>query len=205
MPVTLTFVHPTLEVSVQSAVAAVSCVQMVVSARTDMRPMNRGLHDDVNAVDLATIAVGKQLADAAQAGESLDFALTKALQDVVAGADVLSIVAEFYRNFADLATAVDVPQVTTGKPLFDAAAGSDAATITAGKALADTATSSEAQRFVVGKGLADIAASVDAAAIATTKATSDAAKATDAGMVRMTDYADITYFESDFVGTSQPF
>jgi hypothetical protein len=214
MALTLTFVHPALEVSVQDLaatstyvqpVAGVAAVLLAISARTDSRPMNFTMFDDVNAIDMATIAVGKQLADGVLAGEGLELVLTKALQDVAAAADVLAIVAQFFRTFADLATGTDSAQLTTGKALGDAVTGADAAQLTAGKNLTDTAASSDATTLSTGKALAEAVTGTEVTTMATTKATSDTATAADPGFLFMTDYADITYFASDFVGTSQTF
>ncbi|WP_426106366.1 hypothetical protein [Massilia sp. TSP1-1-2] len=143
MALTLTFIHPALEVSVMDAQATstyvqptvgVAAVLMAVSAYTNARPMNFEYFDAVNATDLATIAVGKALADAGAAADAaLQLIVGKALQDTAAGSDVMSRVAQFYRTFADSATS------------------------------------------------------------------------TASASIRMTDYADLTYFEADYVGTSITF
>lgn len=74
------------------------------------------------------------------------------------------------------------------RPLSDAATADDALQITVGKVLQDTSNASDAAPvFAVGKGITDSTIS------------------SDSGFLRMTDYADITYFEADFVGSSRTF
>ncbi|WP_017879732.1 hypothetical protein [Janthinobacterium sp. CG3] len=206
MALTLTFIHPALEVSVQVPVAGVSAVVLAASAALDSRSLNRTLFDGVNAVDLATIAVTKRLADIAVASNAIPvFILSKVFQDAAVSSDVVAIVAQFFRAFADVASSTDVALITSGKELADTGSASDSVTTLTGKALADVTTAADALNVSSTKAAADAATATDAVQAGVTKAINDTASAIESALLFMTDYADITYFAADYVGSSRTF
>ena len=207
MLLTLSFVHPALVVSSQTPIAATSCVVIAVDAAVETRGLNKGLFDGVNALDLATMAIGKRLADMAVSGNPAPvFRLTTALQEIAVSDDVIAIVAQFFRTFDDVASATDRPLITSGKELADVVACSESVSLQAGKALADAATSADALNISSTKAVADAVAAGESMQSVFGQAASDTVAATATGVLFITNYPqDITYFAADYVGISRYF
>ncbi|MET3134955.1 hypothetical protein AAKU55_005258 [Oxalobacteraceae bacterium GrIS 1.11] len=206
MALSLSFVHPALEVSVQVPVATTTTVAMVASAVTDSRGMNRMLSDRINAIDLAAIALVKGLADAAMAGNPQPvLGIAKPLQELMMAGDMMATVCQFFRDFTEVASSSEAAQFMTGKTLADAAAASDGTEIVTGKVCSDAASSSDVMQLTGTKALADTVAAAELAQMNVNKAASDSAIAADTGRLLMSDYGDFSYFADDFVGISTIF
>ena len=152
-------------------------------ARDFVRP---GVVDGFSASDLAQLTpikvlsdlVGKSDAATVDAGKA---ASSTALTSESATRHMDRVLSELPLSPADLVT-FSLAKVST-----DSASTSDDADLSVGKLLTESFLGSDSAIKSSGKGLLDTSASGDA------------------GNLRMTDYADITYFAQDYVGTSVSF
>ena len=137
------------------------------------------------ATDLAAVTTGKTLADVLSGSDILVRSVDKSLADSGNTADSETLTVS--KTLADFAVFSDILTTSTVKPLQDTALLSDLAAKNLSRNLTDSVTIAEVSSREPGKGLSDSAAT------------------SESGLLRKTDYADITYFAEDYVGSSLTF
>ena len=160
--------------------------------------------DSIATSDSPVLSLQKAEADSAPASDlisSID--ASKAITDSQGVAD--SQVLEFSKITSDAAQTQDFAISQIDKPASDLLAVADNAYASVQKLLTESQTVADAVTTLFGTSFSDAQSLTDASVIGVTKNLSDLSSATEAGLLRMTDYADITYFAEDFIGTQTTF
>jgi hypothetical protein len=131
----------------------------------------------------------------------------KGTTDIAAVTDVIYILIEAVREFADTAAAFDAAAVQFGKALTDAtAAAQDSVALAPNKGLSDESFFTDLVNRNSSKGLSDNSQVIDSTAFGLETVKKESALVSDTGMVRIQGYAeDFSYFAGDYVGISQTF
>ena len=172
------------------------------------------LIDQIAALDALTTTLVKQLSDTvvvidnadANSGDGLEYTDVKPSSDLVGATDLA--VATLVKQLADAVSLTDALQQVVTKVLADAATATEQAFLELGRPLADSATATDVldRVFAANRTASDSALTSDVlASIDVSKLLTDAASAVSSGSLRMTDYADITYFAEDYVGSTRTF
>lgn len=163
----------------------------------------------------------KTLADSALSSETVAKCFSRGLTDSASKSDSSSL--EVGKSFAEVLAGSEIVVRGVAKQVSDTAASSDSASRSFDKALSDTPVTGDLKTFSLAKVAVDSASTTDSAVRSFSKATTDAitkadsasigagkavtdtVSKSDSGDLRMTDYADITYFAQNYVGTSVTF
>lgn len=183
----------------------------------------------VTAADSSYLTIIKNLEDFVEAVESIEvYNQGNDKFDLVAAVDQLTISLQFLRSFEHAVATDDVAALSLTKNITDAVTaveGDFAAVVANLQSPTDIAAVGEALTFNVSKSLEDTPLAADSISIQTLLAFTDFVSVTDnlqfegsneqfygdqlsvgdSGSLLMQDYADITYFASDYVGTSRTF
>jgi hypothetical protein len=114
------------EVSYVLPVAAISYIDMKLTASLDVLNKNPYVSDTQVVIDKAVLAVAKQFSDSFSTADAITgkvFGLNKA--DSISFIDALVVVITFIRDFADAASVSDAVAVDTAKALFDSVGNTD--------------------------------------------------------------------------------
>jgi hypothetical protein len=114
------------EVSYVLPVAAISYIDMKLTASLDVLNKNPYVSDTQVVIDKAVLAVAKQFSDGFSTADAITgkvFGLNKA--DSISFTDALVVVITFIRDFADAASVSDAVAVDTAKALFDSVGNTD--------------------------------------------------------------------------------
>jgi hypothetical protein len=142
--------------------------------------------------------------DTASASDSAEIRPNKGLADLVAHAEILAYAVE--KNTTDAATSSEAHTRRTDKVLAEfPLSAADISTFSLAKVAVDGVGASDALTLAVARVATDTATGSDAASKTTGKALTDTSATSDSGHLRMTNYADITYFAQDFVGITLNF
>jgi hypothetical protein len=142
----------------------------------------------------------------ANSGDGLEYTDVKPAADLVGLSDTAT--SELSKVVQDAITPLETLASVFNKPFIDQSSTTDEAQAAFIKALAHTCTAEDALSYVFDayRVIADSILTTDLlASIDTFKLLTDAAGAVSSGSLRMTDYADITYFAEDYVGISATF
>lgn len=192
--------------------------------------IEKQITDAVTAIDAITsliVGSARNEADSAGTTDILAFAVEKLIQDPVLATDVLDRVVSYFRDYTDTANAVDalsfamqlefsdsvnvsdVLQIVNDVPVSntDSLSLSDQAAYQFTKAAIDSLVVTDEILVVPIKGFDETVGATDFIVITTglSKELFESLTAGDSGLLFMTDYADITYFAEDYVGTSRTF
>lgn len=210
-----TQITPVIELTYVSPLLDVVYLNPVVAVTIDERGLNKYARDSVNEIDSATIEFGKGILDVANPIDDLAIGLSKLLADIGYTEDEISLSIGYIRAFAETVDPLDSVANTVGKALADSQSTSDAiGSFDIEKILSDTATlvdfaslsDGDGLEYILGKGITDATTdTTDSSTLSFDKALTEELAGTDAGALRMTDYADITYFAEDYVGSSRTF
>ena len=168
------------------------------------------LTDTTTAVEQAFLELGRPVSDAVSSSDMFDrvFAAARTYADSVLQTEVLAL--DNTKPQSDIYTATDTFNRVFNANLApsDSQGTTDSARFDATKAVADTYAASDVFDRIFAANLTasdsfltlDVLASIDVSKLLT-----DAANAVSSGSLRMTDYADITYFAEDYVGSTRTF
>jgi len=141
------------------------------------------------------------VADAAAVSDVATRATAKSFTDLVAAAEI--VVRGVAKNLTDSAQSSETLTRRTDKALSEfPLSAADLRTFSLAKVATDTATTGDSAVRSVGRVAADAVSQTDAATKNTGKALADTSATSDSGSIRKTNYADITYFAQDYVGTT---
>ena len=143
------------------------------------------------------------VASAAVATDSAAVTTGKTLADVLSKSDIL--VRDVGKSLADSANTADSETLAVSKTLADSAVFSDFLVTSTAKALQDTALLSDLAAKNLSRNRSDSVTIVEVSSREPGKGLSDSAATSESGLLRKTDYADITYFAEDYVGSSLTF
>lgn len=170
----------------------------------------KALTDAVVVSELALLELGRPLADSTTATEQLDrlFNAVRAYSDSVSQSETLAFGST--KPIADTSTPTDSFDrvFTANLAPADNQLVADSYVFDSTKPLADSTAASEVfdRVFAANRTASDSALTLDVlASIDVSKLLTDAANAVSSGSLRMTDYADITYFAEDYVGSTRTF
>jgi hypothetical protein len=151
--------------------------------KTFVRP---GVIDSAAVSDAAAVSAGKSLTD------SIGFA------DIVAH--------EANKALDDAAISIDSQTRLTDKVLSEfPLSAADLKTFSLARVSIDSVSSSDEAMRSVERVASDTFGQTDSSTKETSKSLADASATSDSGSLRKTDYADITYFSEDYVGTTLNF
>jgi hypothetical protein len=160
--------------------------------------MSKALTDVAITVDIADI----------NAGDGLEYAFGKGINDTPINASdaYYTLVEKGLTESSTLSDAIN--RLVIDKVLSDASISNDTLTSDITKPLTDSYTSTDLLDRVFDsiRDFTETLTSADSInSFAIGKALNESAGSTEAGSLRMTDYADITYFAEDYVGSSRTF
>tara|TARA_R110000868_G_scaffold93308_1_gene258256 strand:- start:105 stop:767 length:663 start_codon:yes stop_codon:yes gene_type:complete len=167
--------------------------------------------DTITETDATTLAITKQLTDIAELAEQISLGTGKSFADSQAMSDLIALVVNFNRAFADTASFSDATTRSVSKVLADSVTETDAATRAVTKLIADSLAMVDSVVSINFTDAENDALAIDDLGIGDDPAwnlgknLSDTASTTDAGLLIMQDYCDITYFLEDYVGLSRTF
>jgi hypothetical protein len=190
--------------------------------------MFKPLQDVISLTEMLQQTVQKILADAASAVEQAYLALSKPLTDSLLTVDIVDRVFDAARTYLDSVSQTEVLALDNTKPQTDTYAATDTfnRVFSAYLASADSQGTTDLARFDASKLVSENATAIDLldrvfsanltasdsaltldvlASIDVSKLLTDAANAVSSGSLRMTDYADITYFAEGYVGSTRTF
>ena len=175
----------------------VSDTQPAVDAITSTE-ITKLLEDEATMFDIASI----------NDGDGLEYSFGKTVSDTIdapTDTSTLSVGKGLSEtlNPTDALSSLDV-----SKLLEEIASVSEAAALDFTKVVADSSSVADLFDYIfdADRTFADTSSGADAiTALSVSKALTEAAAGADAGSLRMTDYADITYFAEDYVGSSRTF
>ena len=190
-----------LNKALADAVALTEALQQVVT---------KVLADAATATEQAFLELGRPVADSVTATELLDriFDAVRAYSDSVSHTETLAF--DSTKSVSDTYTPTDSFDrvFTANLAPSDSQSVADSYVFDGTKVQADSAAATEVfeRIFQANLTVSDSILTLDAlASIGVEKLLTDAISAVSAGSLRMTDYADITYFAEDYVGTSTTF
>ncbi len=165
----------------------------------------KALADEATTTEALALTVSKVLADPAVATDAISILASKGLADVVTAEDVIQVMWAMGQQLDDTVLATDSVQFELVKTLADVVTASDELSMSGSSTtpMGDSASANDQISLSSSKALAESIAAADALAITTNKALSDTATAVDSGLIRMQDYADMTYFAEDYTGTTR--
>ncbi len=208
-----------------TARASIARLAVELRALTD----NPIIDELVTAADSSYLTIIKNLEDFVEAIESAEvYNQGNDKFDLVAAVDQLTISLQFLRSFEHAVATDDVAALSLTKSIEDAVTaveGNFSAVVANLQSPADIAAVGEALAFNVSKLLDDAPIATDSVSIQTLLAFADFVSVADnlqfqgsneqfygdqlsvgdSGSLLMQDYADITYFADDYVGTSRTF
>lgn len=177
----------------------------------------KGLDDSVSFTDQITgFDISKALADTAQTidqadvnnGDGLEWSLGTGINESTGGtSETLGIA--FSKTLTNSVSVLD--EVLVGSSAFenlsDNTSAGESLSVGFAKSLLDSAAVNDLLAVAFNRdGFTDTSSGADAiTAVSVGKALTDAKSSSDAGSLYMTDYADITYFAEDYVGSSRTF
>lgn len=168
------------------------------------------LADVVTASEEAKLVFGLALADAYSVADAFDrvFEAIRAFSDGASTSESLAFDSEKALADSTLATEVLSRVFTALRDVSDTQAVDDSYVLGSAKAISDSQAVDDffARVFGANRDVADSILTSDVlASIGIEKLLTDAANAVSSGSLRMTDYADITYFAEDYVGATRTF
>jgi hypothetical protein len=163
----------------------------------------KSLMNTAASSDDATKGVTTQRTDVALATDEAALSPAKSLIDAATHTDA-SIV-DLGKAAQDVATTTESTFRAFDKALTEFPLTGDLSTFSLAKLSVDGAGATDAPQLSVSRGLSDSVGQADVALREAAKVLSDSAATSEAGNVRMTDYADITYFAQDYVGSQTNF
>lgn len=191
--------------------------------------IGKALQDAVTEIETLAAALSKPLSDAVTNDDLLTTAVSKPLSHAYDAVDTVTYVFDAVRAVIDLVTTAEVQLLSIDKPQSDTYEAVDVLTrvYVSYRDYADSASSTEyiasvavekllTEAIIAAESLslvfdavrtfADSTLTTDLlASIGIEKLLTDAANAVSSGSLRMTDYADITYFAEDYVGSTRTF
>lgn len=142
----------------------------------------------------------------ANSGDGIEYTDVKPSADTAAVNDLAT--ADVIKVLTEAVAVVEAIQLAVENLLTDQVALAEQLSLVLGIPLADVSTATDVIAYVfdAARSFADSTLTADQlASIGVEKLLTDAASAVSSGSLRMTDYADITYFAEDYVGTSATF
>ena len=119
--------------------------------------------------------------------------------------DTVVTVLIFIRNFADTASLVDAKTLLVSQPKADSISESDLLAISFDSAYTDSATLVDNLATSFSTAFADSFGQSDTTQLSPALGKTDSFSFTEAGVILIQDYADPTYFLTDYVGASYTF
>lgn len=163
--------------------------------------------------ETTAFAFNRVSADASITSEQVAFNAIKSLIDQAAATDVAA--KGVGKSFADLLSKTDSQILVFGKGVAESASTSEARTFFVSKSIADAVDATDDfygvtnadddQTFAYSKVSSEIVLKTDSVSVTPGKGLTDSVNRSDSGSLRMTDYADVHYFVSSYVGTSLNF
>jgi hypothetical protein len=170
----------------------------VASDRIQSLGVSKSLTDEILTFDMADI----------NAGDGLEYAFGKGINDTPVVTSDASYATVIKALTESLLMSDAVNQMVIDKVLSDTSISNDILTSDITKPIADSYTSTDLFDRVFDS-IRDFTETLSGAdsinSFAIGKALSESASSTEAGSLLMTDYADITYFAEDYVGSSRTF
>jgi hypothetical protein len=140
---------------------------------------------------------------AAAATDSAAVTAGKTLADVLSNLEIL--VRDVGKNLSDSTSFTDSATKSTAKALSDTALFSELLTFSTAKSLQDAALLSDLAAKNLSRNTSDSVTIAEVSSREPGKGLSDSAATSESGLLRKTDYADITYFAEDYVGSTLTF
>jgi hypothetical protein len=192
--------------------AAINYILLKTHAELDTLNKNPFFPDSIVSVDSSYIGFGKKVSDFLDtAGDSISLGVTKPFTDSFSVSDVPTFSIGFLRDFTDTLTSSDTVSNNLNKRIDDSISLADTIRFDTGvkrsdsTTMVDVADVTNGPDWVFGKSTQDVLTTSESIQNGVSKVFSDTISSTDAGLLFMTDYADITYFAADYVGTSITF
>jgi hypothetical protein len=182
-----------------------------VSDQIQSLTVGKGLSDIQAIVDALQRSMALAKVDSVSANDIRQYSLSKPLQDSFSSEDSASL--SFLAYKADSFSTSDFLFNDFSKLLSDVALADDRFSIedelqqSIGKSLADSFNVSDAFSYTVNfnRSFSETEYVIDSQNLSFFKGLSDSKSTSDSGALRMTDYADISYFAEDYVGVSRTF
>lgn len=182
-----------------------------VSDQIQSLTVGKGLSDIQAIADALQRSMALAKVDSVSANDIRQYSLSKPLQDSFSSTDSASL--GFLASKADSFSTSDFLFNDFSKLLSDVALADDRFSIedelqqSIGKSLADSFNVSDAFSYTVNfnRSFSETEYLIDSQDISFLKGLSDLTSTSDSGALRMTDYADISYFAEDYVGVSRTF
>ena len=192
--------------------AAINYILLKTHAELDTLNKNPFFPDSIVSVDSSYIGFNKNLADFLDtSGDSISLGVTKPFTDSFSVSDLPTLSVGYVRNFDEVIASSDSSFNPLNKYINDSVSLTDTLRFDTGIKKADSSTMvdvadiTNGPDWVFGKSTQDVLTATESIKNGVGKAFSDTISSTDAGLLFMTDYADITYFAADYVGTSITF
>lgn len=182
-----------------------------VSDQIQSLTVGKGLSDIQAIVDALQRSMALAKADFFSANDTSRYNLSKPLSDDFSTLD--SSVFTFFAAKDDSVSTSDTTSSFFSKLLADVALADDRFSIedelqqTIGKSLSDSFDVSDSLSYAVNfnRSFSETEYVIDSQNLSFFKGLSDSKSTSDSGALRMTDYADISYFAEDYVGVSRTF
>ena len=171
----------------------------------------RILADSTTQDDLATLSSVKALADSIDAPvDDLANVVYKALDESQSLSDVIEVILIFIREFTETLAVPDTPSIAFTPDTFtDSIGQTDTTTLENDKSLAESTILIDNMdgdlEYTIIKVVGEVLLNTDLSAVAFSTNKDDNLTTSSSGTLTMQDYCDITYFLTDYVGTSLTF
>ena len=207
---------PVSAITAETPIASIAYAGIIYDVSLDFRGLNPFLQDTASASDSITTLFEKLIdgADVVSVTDSHVFDVSKVLADSATATDDFLGEANvdddqtihFYKNAAETANTTEAANITFEKAVADNTTSvTDSLVSSFAKVAADTASAVDSASLETTSALSDSASTAESLTSSFAKVLADTASSGDSGTLFMTDYCDISYFDSDYVGTSTSF